>query len=175
MVDKREAIWHKRNLKIQEERESHIPPSNIESQLINMCFLKPIKRDNFYDKDQLAKGIEVEKEHTGNEDLAKIITKHHLNEFPNYYDGLDLMEEALKCQKKEGKTLKECWIKQGEKLKEKNIKYSLYDVRDEFGYWAAINDEKKRKSPYNWRSAIEFTGKKAEVIKWIEEKQNKNG
>lgn len=51
--------------------------------------------DSDYDAKQLARGIEVEKEHTLNEVISKIIAKDHLDEFANYYDGLDAMEEEL--------------------------------------------------------------------------------
>lgn len=51
--------------------------------------------DDDYDKEQLKRGIEVEKEHTLNEVISKIIAKDHLDEFPNYYTGLDAMEAEL--------------------------------------------------------------------------------
>ena len=55
--------------------------------------------DNRFDPDQLAKGIEIEMEHTKDDELAKEITKDHLTEVPNYYidedgkDRLDMMEQ----------------------------------------------------------------------------------
>lgn len=42
---------------------------------------------------QLKKGIEVEREHTGNVDLATEIALDHLDEFPDYYDRLDKAEK----------------------------------------------------------------------------------
>lgn len=42
---------------------------------------------------QLRKGIKVEKEHTGDLDLAKEIALDHLNEFPDYYDRLEKAEK----------------------------------------------------------------------------------
>ena len=45
--------------------------------------------DDKYDADELKRGIEVEKEHTDNPDLAEMIAKDHLNEVPNYYTLLD--------------------------------------------------------------------------------------
>lgn len=42
---------------------------------------------------QLAKGIKVEQEHTGNLALAREIALDHLNEFPDYYDRLKKAEE----------------------------------------------------------------------------------
>lgn len=53
------------------------------------------RSDDDYDKEQLKIGIEVEKEHSKNETIAKIIAKDHLDEFPNYYTGLDDMEAEL--------------------------------------------------------------------------------
>lgn len=42
---------------------------------------------------QLAKGIKVEKEHTGDLALAREIALDHLSEFPDYYDRLKKAEE----------------------------------------------------------------------------------
>jgi hypothetical protein len=42
---------------------------------------------------QLAKGIKVEQEHTGDLALAREIALDHLNEFPDYYDRLKKAEE----------------------------------------------------------------------------------
>jgi len=56
--------------------------------------------DSMYRADQLAKGIEVEKEHSDSVPVRKAISKGHLAEFGNYYTALDNMEEKLK----EGKT-----------------------------------------------------------------------
>lgn len=52
--------------------------------------------DDKYDADQLARGIEVELEHTDNKDLAKMIAKDHLNECSGYYDMLDKAEPTCK-------------------------------------------------------------------------------
>lgn len=41
---------------------------------------------------QLTKGIEVEKEHTSHENIAREIALDHLHEDPNYYTKLDKME-----------------------------------------------------------------------------------
>lgn len=54
--------------------------------------LKPVKPDEYYDARQLKIGIEIELEHTNNRNLAKMIAKHHLDEFSNYYDFLLEME-----------------------------------------------------------------------------------
>ncbi len=42
---------------------------------------------------QLAKGIKVEQEHTGDLALAREIALDHLNEFPDYYDRLSKIEK----------------------------------------------------------------------------------
>jgi hypothetical protein len=42
---------------------------------------------------QLAKGIKVEQEHTGDLALAREIALDHLNEFPDYYDRLKKAEQ----------------------------------------------------------------------------------
>lgn len=45
------------------------------------------------DKDELKKGIEVEKEHTGDKGTAEEIVLDHLAEIPDYYTKLKKMEE----------------------------------------------------------------------------------
>ena len=45
-----------------------------------------------YDKNQLAKGTQVELEHTDNKVIAKKIAMDHLAEMPDYYDKLEVME-----------------------------------------------------------------------------------
>jgi len=47
------------------------------------------------DEEQLAMGIEVEKEHTDNEFLARKIALDHLASFPTYYTALKEMESNL--------------------------------------------------------------------------------
>jgi len=46
------------------------------------------------DPDQLAQGIEVELEHTGDQDLAQQIAMDHLAEIPDYYTRLAQMERG---------------------------------------------------------------------------------
>ena len=48
--------------------------------------------DEDFDPEQLAIGIEIEKEHTDNEDIAKAIAKDHLSEMPDYYTKLKTIE-----------------------------------------------------------------------------------
>ena len=50
------------------------------------------KPDEAYDAEELAAGVMVEKEHTGNPEVAKAIAKDHLNEDPKYYTHLLQME-----------------------------------------------------------------------------------
>ena len=49
--------------------------------------------DSDFDADQLAKGIEVEMEHTHDREMAREIAKDHLTENPRYYDALELIED----------------------------------------------------------------------------------
>ena len=90
---------------------------------------KDTRPDDDYDKEQLKRGIEVEKEHTLNEVISKIIAKDHLDEFPNYYTGLDAMEAELE---KSGEDFKpddlDVLINNDEHKKEHTliIKYSTY-------------------------------------------------
>lgn len=55
-------------------------------------FFKKVNNNIDYDPEQLKMGIEVEKEHTDNEDVAEIICRHHLAEDPKYYTKLKKME-----------------------------------------------------------------------------------
>ncbi len=57
---------------------------------------KDSRPDSDYDSEQLKKGIAVEKEHTDNVEIAKVIAKDHLDEFPDYYIELAKMEEKLR-------------------------------------------------------------------------------
>jgi len=52
--------------------------------------------DDRYDAKELERGIEIEMEHTDNEDEAKSIAKDHLSEIPDYYTRLDKMEGEAK-------------------------------------------------------------------------------
>ena len=58
-----------------------------------------------FDKEQLSVGIQIEKEHTGNDEQAAAeIAKDHLREDPNYYKNLSKIEkEVKKAEKKSTK------------------------------------------------------------------------
>ena len=57
------------------------------------------KKDTGYNSEQLNKGIQIELEHNNSKEIAKSIAKDHLDEFPNYYQELDKMEEKLEDKK----------------------------------------------------------------------------
>lgn len=57
--------------------------------------------DEEFDPEQLAMGIEIEKEHTDCPDIAKSIAKDHLNEIKNYYSRLKQMEEEAQAETNE--------------------------------------------------------------------------
>jgi len=48
--------------------------------------------DSNYDEKELQMGIEIEKEHTDSEEIAKQIAKDHLEECPDYYTRLKKLE-----------------------------------------------------------------------------------
>ena len=54
------------------------------------------KPDSKFDKKELDKGKNHEKEHTNDDDIAKEISKDHLTEDPEYYDKLEKVEAASK-------------------------------------------------------------------------------
>jgi hypothetical protein len=56
--------------------------------------------DSDYNPLQLQMGIEIEKEHTDDPEIAKIIAKAHLAEMPDYYNHLIKMEAQVQALKK---------------------------------------------------------------------------
>ena len=63
--------------------------------------------DDQFDSNELAMGIDVEKEHTDSPEIAKEISKDHLAEIPDYYTRLKKMEEEGKAAKG-GQEVTEC-------------------------------------------------------------------
>ncbi len=57
----------------------------------NVKFVKP--KSNTYNKKSLAEGMKVEKEHTKNKKVQKVITKNHLDEDKKYYKKLKKVEK----------------------------------------------------------------------------------
>ena len=57
------------------------------------------KTPDDFNENALAKGREVEFEHTDDLDIATEIAMDHLDEFSNYYDALEEMEDKLKSEK----------------------------------------------------------------------------
>ncbi len=51
------------------------------------------RSDDQYNPEQLKIGVDIEKEHTDQVDLAKSIAKDHLDEIPDYYTRLVKMEK----------------------------------------------------------------------------------
>jgi len=49
--------------------------------------------DSEFDKEQLETGVDIEKEHTDNKEIAKEIAKDHISEIPDYYTRLKKMEK----------------------------------------------------------------------------------
>lgn len=81
-------------------RDNGIAPERVEENIyallggmMRKMFKAASTPDSEFDPDQLARGIEVEKEHTDNEYVAKIIAKTHLLECKTYYTGLDKVEK----------------------------------------------------------------------------------
>jgi hypothetical protein len=52
--------------------------------------------DDKFDLKELKNGIDIEKEHTNNPEIAKRIAKDHLSEIPDYYTRLKKMESEAK-------------------------------------------------------------------------------
>jgi tRNA nucleotidyltransferase/poly(A) polymerase len=51
-----------------------------------------------FDPDELARGVEVEREHTPDPAVAREIAMDHLTEFPDYYTRLDRMESEARAK-----------------------------------------------------------------------------
>ncbi len=49
------------------------------------------------DRKQLARGIEIEMEHTSDREVAERIALDHLSEFPSYYTALDFIEAVMEA------------------------------------------------------------------------------
>jgi hypothetical protein len=58
------------------------------------------KPDSDFDKKQIEKGIEIEKEHTPDMAIRREISKDHLTEHEKYYDFLEEMEKKMEEDKK---------------------------------------------------------------------------
>jgi len=114
-------------------------------------------------EEQLAKGVKVEMEHTGDRELAREIAMDHLVEFADYYDRLEVMEEGgdcvLEALRKFVKGVDKDWnYITPEELHKKGTKgYNIVDLRkpDEFAkghiagakniFWMDLLDEKNLK------------------------------
>lgn len=57
----------------------------------NVKFIKP--KSTKYDKKSLAEGMKVEREHTKNKKVAKVIAENHLDEKKDYYKKLRKVEK----------------------------------------------------------------------------------
>ena len=55
------------------------------------------------DKKELARGIEIEMEHTSDPVISLRIALDHLSEYPDYYTALDRMERELEKKHKRGR------------------------------------------------------------------------
>jgi len=60
-----------------------------------------------YDPKQLEMGIKVELEHTDDEDVAREIAMDHLQEIPDYYDRLKIMEEEAEAEMKKKSSVRD--------------------------------------------------------------------
>ena len=81
--------WYKKAKKWKE----HIPGGRAEG-----------KKPSDYERSQVEKGHNIEFEHTKDPDTAREIAMDHLEEFDEYYVGLDHMEKLLKEIEKRKKT-----------------------------------------------------------------------
>lgn len=83
--------------------EHNMEPSEMEERIYSLlhALLKGVGKhndvpDDDFDPEQLQQGIEIEKEHTNNALVAKMIAKDHLSEIPDYYTRLIDMEQGAR-------------------------------------------------------------------------------
>ena len=97
--------------------------------------------DDIYDAEQLKMGIEVEKEHTDDLEVAKTIAKAHLAEIPDYYTRLNKMEKDAKINNEESSKLDSLY----EKMIEESVPKELLEAGATTTYpWdKCIADQKK--------------------------------
>lgn len=81
-----------------QKRAKQLPPV-IESERLKGG-LGDNKPDKAFPREQLRRGMKVEREHTRNPRVAKEIAKDHLSEFRDYYTRLAVMERRAKKGKK---------------------------------------------------------------------------
>jgi hypothetical protein len=85
------------------------------------------RSDDKYDPEQLARGAEVELEHTDNEAEAKKIAKDHLDEDPEYYVKLEKVEGSVEEKKLSPRARKS--LPKGEFVFPGERKYPIEDKR----------------------------------------------
>lgn len=64
------------------------------TKILEKLLKRPKGEEGDYDSDELEKGTRVELEHTNNEEMAKTIAMHHLDEDPEYYRKLEVVEAS---------------------------------------------------------------------------------
>lgn len=84
-----EELAKKLEVSVEEVKKLKPPEMNTILKLIGNHDFAP---DSTFDAKELAKGIEVEREHTNNKIIAKLIAKDHLAELGDYYTRLEKME-----------------------------------------------------------------------------------
>jgi len=67
--------------------------------------------DEKFDPQELAKGMEVEKEHTSDQSISKEIAKDHIEEIPDYYERLEKMENEAKAEEAKGAEMADIAVK----------------------------------------------------------------
>ena len=111
---------------------------------------KDARPDGQYDPQQLQWGIEIEMEHSDDEDIAKRIAKDHLDELPDYYTRLRAMEREAGITESMGyqgpvKTVRFLRKESGSGYGVDSINYIFHDgeTGDELIFdWSAMGYEK---------------------------------
>lgn len=84
--------------------------------------------DEHFDSKELQMGINIEKEHTDDEELCKVIAKDHLQEYPDYYSRLIKMEQDAhkEYNRQNEQKLMEQYLKEEVDLENLYFKVSSY-------------------------------------------------
>lgn len=84
---------------ITEKQYEKLPPTALAAKVAKVMpsdLKHGTEPDSKFDPAELARGVEIEKEHTNDPAVAKAITKAHLHEIKDYNTRLDRMEEQAK-------------------------------------------------------------------------------
>lgn len=97
-----------------------------------------IRGEEVYDPDELAMGIEIEKEHTDDDAEASVIARQHLEEIPDYYSRLVRMERDAKKEAAAAQLIIVKEANQHEIVKAKDVDWDVLRLNMKIKDWVVI-------------------------------------